>query len=407
MRYYIVFYILLTTISYLNAGVKDEFVNENIHFAITQTKRMLSVVGEPNGDNYPRTSSNNKLITTQKNDWTPGFFPGSLWYLYELTNDSFWRKEAEKWTNSLESMKTFTGHHDLGFIMNCSYGNALRLAPKEDYKKILITSAEFLSSRYSEKTQAIKSWNQRKAWDNETVWLYPVIVDNMMNLELLFNAYKLSGNKKFYNIAVSHANSTMKNHLRKDYSSYHVVDYDTITGAVKYQGTCQGYSDNSIWARGQAWIVYGYTMMYRETKDPKYLKVAKKSANYFIKNLPEDLIPVWDFNVGQKGYYPDKNSHAYKYPGKERDVSAGAIVCSALFELDNYVKNRKYSKIAEKMLFSLASPKYRTGLGENSNFILQHSVGSIPHNTEIDVPLIYADYYFLEALLRYKKNKEK
>jgi len=387
---------------------KELFIANNVDFAAKQTTLMLEEVGEPTGKNYPRTMDDEgKLMVTSKYDWTPGFFPGSLWYLYELTGDSVWKNNAEKWTHSLESLQTFTGHHDLGFMMYCSYGNAQRLAPKPEYKDILIRSAESLSSRYDERTKSIKSWNYRKNWNDTTEWFFPVIVDNMMNLEMLFAASKLSGNKKYYDIAVIHANSTLKNHIREDYSSYHVVDYDTITGVVKDQATCQGYSDNSTWSRGQAWLIYGYTMMYRETQDRKYLDTAVKLTDYYMDNLPEDLVPLWDFNVGQKGYEAVGKSYAVEFPGKDlRDVSAVAITCSALFELGEYITDKGYLDKAVQMLHTLATPEYRAQLGANADFILMHSVGSIPHRSEIDKPLVYADYYFLEALVRYKNMKK-
>ncbi|NDV57755.1 glycoside hydrolase family 88 protein [Bacteroides sp. 519] len=383
---------------------KDLFIKDNTEFAVAQTRLMLAGIGEPTGKNYPRTMNDNgQLVVTSKYDWTPGFFPGNLWYIYELTGDKEWEKYAEQWTHSLESLQTFTGHHDLGFMMYCSYGNALRLAPRPEYKDIIIRSAESLSSRYDERTKSIKSWNYRKAWNDTVEWFYPVIVDNMMNLEMLFAASKLSGNKKFYDIAVTHANSTIKNHIREDYGTYHVVDYDTITGAVKNQATCQGYSDNSTWARGQAWIIYGFTMMYRETNNPQYLDVAIKTADFYLKNLPEDLIPVWDFNVGQNGYKPEGKSYAVEFKEKLKDASAAAITCSALFELGHISQTQKYIDLATQMLYTLASAQYRAELGTNVNFIIKHCVGSIPHHNEIDKPLVYADYYFLEALVRYRK----
>ncbi len=389
-----------------NDSAKDTFIQENVDFVTQQTRTMLEKIGEPTGKNYPRSMDDGGgLVVTDMYDWTPGFFPGSLWYLYELTGDTIWREQAEKWTHSLEPLKTFTGHHDLGFMMYCSYGNAERLAPSAEYKDILVESAHSLATRFDEKTGAIKSWNYRVAWDEKTEWFYPVIIDNMMNLEMLFYGAKVSGDRRLYDIAVTHANTTLKNHFRDNFSSYHVVDYDTITGAVKYQGTCQGFSDNSTWSRGQAWAVYGYTMMYRETQDTTYLNAAVNLTDYYLKHLPEDLIPLWDFNVGQEGYMPDKASYATEFSEKLRDVSAASIVCSALFELAEYTHNKDYADKAVKMLHSLSSEKYRAKLGENADFILMHSVGSIPHKTEIDKPLVYADYYFLEALVRYKNMK--
>lgn len=291
-------------------------------------------------------------------------------------------------------------------MMYCSYGNANRLAPKPEYKDILIQSSKSLASRYSDVTKTIKSWNYRKAWNDTIEWFYPVIIDNMMNLEMLFNGSELSGDDSFKNIAITHANTTLKNHFRDDYSSYHVVDYDEETGAVKDQATCQGYSDNSTWSRGQAWSIYGYTMMYRETKDKTYLDAAEKMADWYLNHLPEDLIPLWDFNVNEEGYDAEGKSYAVEFKGENlRDVSAAAITCSALFELGEITQNKRYLDSAVTMLHNLASPAYRAQLGENANFLLMHSVGSIPHINEIDKPLVYADYYFLEALVRYKNMK--
>ncbi len=403
-----IIFISATTIFFSCTDRKQEFIKNNIQFASDQTNLMLKQVGEPTGKNYPRTiNSKGELQTTGMYDWTPGFFPGTLWYLYELTNEEHWKTEAEKWTNSLEPLKTFTGHHDLGFMMYCSYGNAKRLAPKAEYDSILITSAASLASRYSENTKAIKSWNYRTAWSDTLIeWFYPVIIDNMMNLELLTQGSKLARDNKYKDIAVTHANTTLKYHFRDDYSSYHVVDYDTISGAVKFQGTCQGYADNSTWARGQAWAIYGYSMMYRETGIKEYLNAAANMADWYLEHLPSDLIPLWDFNVGQEGYTPQGKSYAVEFAGETlKDVSAAAVTCSALFELATFLPDKPYREKAIEMLHSLSSPEYRAELGDNKCFILKHSVGSIPHKNEIDVPLTYADYYYLEALVRYKNLK--
>lgn len=401
------FHIFLISILYIGISCTDskkkQFIKENTDFATRQTSDMLRNIGEPDGNNYPRsTNKEGKLVTTGMYDWTPGFFPGSLWYLYELSGDSIWKNNAERWTTSLEPLKTFTAHHDLGFMMYCSYGNALRLAPKDEYRDIIIQSAYSLATRYSEKTKAIKSWNYHRSWDGEESH-FPVIIDNMMNLELLLEASKLSGDKKLHDIAVAHANTTLKNHFRDDYSSYHVVCYDSLTGEIHHKVTAQGFSDNSTWARGQAWAAYGFTMMYRETKDPVYLEAATKIVNFYLKHLPEDLIPVWDFNVGQKSYIPKGNSYAVEFQASLKDASAAAIACSALFDLGNFTKNQNYTDIAVKMLNNLASPLYRAQPGTNGDFLLMHCVGNIPNHSEIDVPLVYADYYFLESLIKYKK----
>lgn len=396
---------LWTVLSAIGCTQPEEtkFIETNVDFAAKQMHQLLNNIGEPDGKNYPRTTDRQgNLVCTSIHDWTPGFFSGGLWYLYELTGDKKWEKQAEKWTWPLESHQYFKGNHDIGFMMYCSYGNAQRLSPQEKYENILVESANSLCTRFYAPVQAIESWDYRKAWDGSE-WFYPVIIDNMMNLELLFYASRVTGDRKYYDVAVAHANTTLKYHFRDDHSSYHVVNYDTITGKPLHRQTCQGYSDNSTWSRGQAWAVYGYTMMYRETKNETYLKAAQNFAGYFLGHLPEDLVPLWDFNAGQEGFHPNGNSYATINRDNVRDASAAAIVCSALFELGELSKNKMYTQKAVEMLKSLSSPGYRAPLGENGGFLIMHCTGSLPHKAEIDVPLIYADYYYLEALTRYKR----
>jgi chondroitin AC lyase len=400
-------------------GKERSFVESNVEFAVAQAKKMLQAVdADLAGKSYPRSSyKSGALASTNMHDWTSGFFAGNLWYLYELSHDDLFKAKAEAWTASLEPLKTYTGTHDLGFMMYCSFGNGYRLAPDETaaYRDILLQGAGSLCTRYSEVTRCIQSWGAGKSWSGD-MRNFPVIIDNMMNLEMLMWAAKTASDtaeaKRFERIAVTHANTTIKNQLRPDYSVYHVVSYDPQTGEVESKTTAQGWSDNSTWSRGQAWGIYGFTMMYRETKDKRYLEVAQKMADFFLNhpNLPEDKIPYWDFNAQQEGYtpaWPDRTS-AFPVPPDEfpiahyRDASAGAIVTSALFELYRYTGSETCLASAIAMLHSLASDKYRANPGENANFILKRCVGSIPHGSEIDVPLVYADYYFLEALLRYR-----
>jgi hypothetical protein len=278
--------------------------------------------------------------------------------------------------------------HDLGFMMYCSFGNARRLAPKPEYDSIIINSARSLASRFNKAVGCIRSWDSDAG-------RFMVIIDNMMNLELLFAATRITGDSTFYKIAVTHANTTLKNHFRPDYSSYHLVIYNPADGSVLKKQTVQGAADESAWARGQAWALYGYTMMYRETKDPVYLHQANGIAQFILHhpNLPKDKIPYWDFN-------------APGIPSTARDASAGAIMCSALLELSGYVKGKTakaYYTTAETMLRSLSSPAYRAPVGENGGFILKHGTGNYPKNADIDVPLIYADYYYIEAMVRYTR----
>lgn len=354
---------------------------------------------------YPRTTApNGSLRYTDIHDWTGGFWPGSLWYVYEYTKDPKWRQAAERWTESLEKNQFNDTHHDIGFMMYCSYGNGYRLTGNPEYKKVLIQSAKTLITRFSPTVGCIESWNQKMSWDGKTMFKYPVIIDNMINLELLFFAFKETGDPVYRNVAIQHADNTLKNHFRPDYSSYHVVNYDEATGKVLHRETNQGYADNSTWARGQGWAIYGFTVVYRETKDKKYLDAVQKMADFYLEhdNLPKDKVPYWDFNVNQPGYSP-----AWKYdPNKlsyvPRDASAAALVSSALLELGQHLgrKGAKYERAGQDILKSLSSSAYLAEPGTNNNFLLKHSVGSMPHGVEIDVPLVYADYYFLEALVR-------
>lgn len=363
--------------------------------AATQTSLMLKEVEAKRANTpelvSPRTIEHGELKLVASKDWTSGFWPGVLWFLYEYTGQSDWKLQAEKFTKLLEKEKMNAGTHDMGFKVYCSFGTGYRLTKNDYYKDVIIQSAKTLITRFRPTTGTIRSWDH-----NRDKWDYPVIIDNMMNLELLFATTQLTGDSSFYKIAVSHANTTLKNHFRADNSSYHVVSYDTLTGEVVKKSTHQGYADESAWARGQAWGVYGYTMCYRFTKDIKYLEQAEKIAAYMLNhpNMPKDLVPYWDYN-------------APNIPQEERDASAAAVLASSLYELSLYTKNGKqYKKTADKILSSLTKD-YRSQVGQHKGFLLLHSTGSKPMHSEVDVPLNYADYYYLEALLRSKKLKEK
>ena len=336
----------------------------------------------------------NSVLYCGYGDWRSGFFPGSVWYLYELTGKSNYLPLAQKYTEAIRGAQNLTWHHDIGFIINCSFGNGLRVTKNEDYRKVMIQAAKSLSTRFRPNAKVIQSWDVKgNSWQSERGWQCPVIIDNMMNLELLFEASKLSGDSTFYKIAVAHADRTLAEHFRPNGSCYHVVDYDLTIGAVRHKQTAQGYADESIWSRGQAWAIYGFTVCYRETKNEIYLKQALKTFE-MMKNhprMPKDFIPYWDMD-------------APRIPDEPRDVSSAACIASALYEISTYdiPHAKSYKKYADRILKSLASSKYRAELGTNGHFILKHSVGSIPHNSEIDVPLNYADYYYLEALKRKK-----
>jgi unsaturated chondroitin disaccharide hydrolase len=376
---------LLATASFAQNNAKQA-----IPFAEKQTEVMLKAIPQakekaikPNSVSPRTLNTAGQLVLIPSKDWVSGFFPGELWYLYEFTHNKKWLEAAKQYTTNIEPEQFDKGTHDVGFKIYCSVGNGYRLTKDPHYKEVIVTAAKTLITRFNPKVGAIKSWDHRREWP------YPVIIDNMMNLELLFEASKLSGDTSFRNVAIAHANTTLKNHFRPDFSSYHVIDYDPATGAVLHKQTHQGYADASAWARGQAWGLYGYTLCYRETKDPKYLKQAENIAKFILSNpnMPKDKVPYWDLN--DPGI-----------PNVPRDASAAAIMASAFYELSTYSANGKlYRKTADEMTNSLTK-NYQAQPGGSQGFILLHSTGHKPANSEIDVPISYADYYYLEALLR-------
>lgn len=346
------------------------------------------IAGKPG---FPRTLEKGevKLVTTR--DWTSGFFPGSLWYLHEATGDASWRAHAIRYTEATTSARFDKSTHDIGFILNSGYGNGLRLGTGgAAYRDALLAGATTLATRFNPKVGSIQSWNLRP---NQN-WQFPVIVDNMMNLELLMWASRASGDPYYREVAIAHADTTLRNHYRPDGSSWHVVDYDPLDGKVRARVTHQGNADGSAWARGQAWGLYGFTMMYRETRKPEYLQQAKAIAAFMMGHprLPADKVPYWDFDDPA-------------IPNAPRDSSAAAIMSSALLELRDFVDPalaQRYGAFAEQQLRSLSSPAYLAAPGENGGFLLKHATGHKPAGSEVDGPLNYGDYYFLEALLRFK-----
>ena len=335
---------------------------------------------------FPRSMSLNpeEIHKVPSKDWTSGFFPGSLWQIYKLTGDENYKEKAKEWTALVENQKYNNRTHDMGFKVYCSFGEGLKVEDNQFYKDVIVESAKTLSTRFNSKVGSLRSWDF-----NSDIWEFPVIVDNMLNLELLFEATKISGDSMYHRIAETHANTTLKNHFRPDNSIYHVVVYDTISGTAKMKVTHQGFNDESTWARGQGWGIYGYTMAYRFTKNPAFLKQAEATAKFYMEheNLPEDGIPYWDFNDPA-------------IPNAPRDASAAAVVTSALYELYGFTQNKVYLNFANKVLNNLNSSKYLLNDTVKGPFILNHSTGNWPKNDEIDEPISYADYYFLEALLR-------
>ncbi|SFC95114.1 glycoside hydrolase family 88 protein [Flavobacterium phragmitis] len=361
---------------------------EVIHFQLSKAAQTYKPGKNPRSV-YP----NGTVRLAGLTDWTTGFFPGSLWYGYELTGDKKLAEDAKKFTLALDSIRNIKNTHDVGFMLYCSYGNAYRITGDKTYLPALSDGVANLYARFNPKIGVIRSWDF--PW-----WHYPVIIDNMMNLEYLYWGTKQFNKPEYTNAADTHALTTMKNHFRKDFSSYHVVDYDPATGKVLRKATHQGLTDESAWARGQAWGLYGYTVCYENSKNPKFLKQAENIAKFIMNNpkTPKDKIPVWDYDV-HNALETDELA--------PRDASAAAVIASALLELSTQVKDgQKYVAYAEEILKSLSSDAYLAKPDENSYFLLKHSVGAFLYNSEIDTPLDYADYYYLEALKRYAEIKK-
>ncbi len=367
-----------------NISIKS--IDKDLRNAARQYEMLMQHVPE---NVMPESFENDSLKTCTSGNWVAGFYPGTLLYLYEATKRNTLYAEALKKIKLMDKEQYNTGTHDLGFMMYCSYGNLYRLSPDEKYKAILLNSARSLVTRFNPTVGCIRSWGNQN--DNKE---FKVIIDNMMNLELLFWATKATGDSSFYKIAVTHANTTLKNHFRPDNSSYHVVVYNPNTGNVILKETAQGAADSSAWARGQSWGLYGYTVMYRETKDKKYLEQAQRIADFILnnKNFPSNKIPYWDYD-------------APGIPNAQRDASAAAIMAPALIELSGYSNtavSKKYLQTASIILHTLSSPTYSAAIGENGGFILKHSVANMPAHAEVNVPLPYADYYYIEAMMRYR-----
>lgn len=351
-----------------------EFVRRQLEASTDSFKGTL--VAQP----APRREGTLRLCDPM--DWTSGFFPGSLWYAFAMTGDARLKAQAIDYTNKMYPVRMARHTHDIGFMMDCSYGNALRFAPNDSVKPVLIQSADNLIRRFDQRIGCIRSWDFGD-------WNFPVIIDNMMNLKLLFRVSHLTGDRKYRDIAVRHALTTMKHHFRTDYTSYHVVSYND-DGTVERKCTFQGKSDDSAWARGQAWAVYGYEECYRETGDARFLKQAEHIADMIIRRVrTADRIPYWDYDAPAGKDTP-------------RDVSAACITASAFLDLSRLADNgEKYFTYAETILRNLSGDTYLARPGTNEGFVLMHSTGSLPNGSEIDTPINYADYYFMEALYRY------
>ncbi|KAA6302746.1 MAG: Unsaturated chondroitin disaccharide hydrolase [Candidatus Ordinivivax streblomastigis] len=369
-------------------------VKKQLDYCDTQIKKTIVEIGGK--DQMPRNIMDSlttwKLVPITIDEWTVGFWPGILWYDYENTQSEEIKKQAVYYTELIEPLTKLPAYdHDLGFQLFPAYGNAYRLTGNETYKQIILNAADTLATLFNPTVGTILSWPREVKPRN---WPHNTIMDNMINLEMLYWAAKNGGSSKLYDIATKHAEITMQNHFREDGGCYHVAVYDTIDGHFIKGVTHQGYADSSLWARGQAWAIYGYTLVYRETQDKKFLRFAEKVTDLYLNRLPKnEYVPFWDFDA------PD-------IPNAPHDASAAAVVASALLELsqleDNREKGEEYKAFAVKMLEELSSEKYQSR-DKKPSFLL-HSVGHYPNQSEVDASINYADYYYIEALIRYKKQ---
>ena len=370
----------------------EEMIERGLGVARSQSLLMArNLADQP--ESLPRSFENGKLVTSDYRWWCSGFFPGVLWHLYGNSHDSEVLGYAELYTDRVEPVKHMTDTHDLGFMLFCSFGQGYALTGNRKYLDVIAEGTGSLLTRYNTDLGVIKSWESSRKWK------YPVIIDNMMNLEMLCFMTRQTGDGSYEKVALSHADATIRNHFRDDFSTWHVVSYDPATGLPHAKNTAQGYADWSAWARGQSWALYGYTMMYRETMQQRYLDQARHVAQFLVNhpNMPTDGVPYWDYDVPEA-----------VVPGNSvlRDASAAAVMASALIELsqlDPTADASRWLEMAEKQLRTLSSERYLAKEGENGGFILKHSVGSLPGGSEVDVPLTYADYYYVEALLRLKR----
>ena len=368
----------LTARVFERAAAQMELMDKNLDSA---------AVSNPGVAIYPRSiNKEGALWTSNYKWWCSGFYPGSMWYVYEYTGNEKIKELALEYQAGLEPLRFRKDDHDIGFQLMCSYGNCLRITEDQTCVPVLIDGANSLASRFDPEVGCTRSWSFGK-------WSFPVIVDNMMNMELLLKAAELGGSDSLKNVALAHARTTMKNHFREDKSCFHLVDYNPETGEVVGKQTVQGLADDSAWARGQAWGLYGFTMVYRFCKEQDILDHAIAIAEYLLPRLPEDGVPFWDYDSAE-------------IPNDVRDASAAAIMASSLIELSQYVdaeKAERYLATAEKMIRTLASEEYLCAEGEDYGFLLKHSTGNKNTDSEVDVPLTYADYYFLEALIRWSR----
>ena len=383
------------TVSVTTIDEDDTALDLAVEFAVQQMTRSISELSTSQHARATR-GSDGTWTSTGASSWTSGFFAGTQWLLYELTGDASWRTRAEAQTAALAGQELNGADHDIGFRIMTSFGQGYRLTGSASYRERILTAARTFAGLYNSRIGMTRSFLPRTLGANlacrdPVSARFPVIMDNMINLELFFRAAAEGGDPEFHEMAVSHALRTMEHHLRPDGSHFHFVDFDTATAAVRFKGTHQGYCDDTTWARGQSWAVYGFTMAYRYTQDSRFLDAARQAADYFIDHLPADRIPYWDFELPSTG------------AGTPKEASAAAAAAAGLLELAGYVPDAdRYRNAAVEILEALASPTYLAD-GTPHRSILLHSNANVNTGSEVDVGHIYADYYFLEAILRYRE----
>ncbi|MCK4733831.1 MAG: glycoside hydrolase family 88 protein [Methanophagales archaeon] len=324
-------------------------------------------------NDFPHITENGKWTTTEDGYWTGGFWVGMLLLVYKITGDERYKAEAYNWAKRLENRKndkTF----DLSFLFYPSFVLGYDITGDRYFRKVALEAAETLSTLFHEKASFVYNKIDEK--------IGRTIIDAMPDLQLLWWAYEETGGERFYEVARTHSMRTVDEFIRDDYSTVHVIDFDLETGELQRKITVQGYSDDSCWSRGQAWAIYGFTLAYKHTRDELFLRTAEKLAEYFIKNLPEDYVPYWDFND----------------PKKElRDSSAAAIASSGLLDLSALSGKKGFRDVAINILSSLCDNYL---CEEEKDGILKHGCFHKPEEKGADESLIWGDYYFIEAIMK-------
>ncbi|HEY9415659.1 MAG TPA: glycoside hydrolase family 88 protein, partial [Pseudonocardia sp.] len=351
-------------------------------------QRLIATDAALNPPAYPvRTKPGGLWLTAGADDWTAGFYPATLWRTFERTQDPAWRQRAVTWQAGL-ARQTKQDSTDLGFKLFDTFGTGYQLTGDESYKRVVLDGADTVSHRFNPKVGMFRVWD--KSADQTQ---FRVNIDATMNLELMFWAGQNGGNPQYAEMAKRHAERALTDLVRPDGGTWMVAMYDQKTGALVGHSTKQGYATESTWARGQSWAVYGFTMAYRYTKDPRFLDGARRTADYFMRRLPPDHVPYWDFDVPNKATAP-------------RDTSAAAVVASALVELSGFetdpAAKQRDTDNARDLLTALSSPTYAPRAQPKFAAILQHGTQHFPAGWA-DTGIAFGDYYFVEALNRYEK----